>query len=311
MAIIALALVVIVPLLLRCILCIFDGELSQWIWKDDVPTEIVKFENWFAHEGDGEHEIFSGLNLLPDFLGGMAGILIGFILDFRFIDKIKMLHQYKSMLSPLNAEFKEITNNYNKIETDINKAIEKFKQRLKPICLEGENFDEVFEELCFNLFQKYNANESIRYNNILDDIENTPDIIEEIDKQPYKEQVKKKIKKLSGKEIATSDLFEQLVDLLNDICCYNYISLPNIESHVLEDILEDYENSAVLAFVSSKNFPVEDTLRNIYADVTEIKEAGGVRLMYEPLIRFKDIVENHIKDFQNLTTYGKRKGTEN
>lgn len=84
-----------IPFILRLIVMWFNDPIFPW-------------SDWFTIPVAGEPAI----SLLPDFLGGMAGILVGFALDFLILDKIKTIRQYVSMLKPLDAEFDGILGNY-------------------------------------------------------------------------------------------------------------------------------------------------------------------------------------------------------
>ena len=48
------------------------------------------------------------LGVLPDFLGGMVGILVGFFLEWLIFEKIKNLSKYRTIISCLKLEFDKI-----------------------------------------------------------------------------------------------------------------------------------------------------------------------------------------------------------
>lgn len=76
-------------------LCVGGIELlyhDKWgsLWTEDAETGKLN------------------LGVLPDFLGGMAGILVGFFLEWVIFEKIKNLSKYQAILSCLEIEFKKI-----------------------------------------------------------------------------------------------------------------------------------------------------------------------------------------------------------
>ncbi len=64
--------------------------------------QVINVDNW------GAIAVPSSENLLPDFLGGMAGILIGFFLEWLVFEKIKHMSKYKAILASLKIEFDKI-----------------------------------------------------------------------------------------------------------------------------------------------------------------------------------------------------------
>ena len=48
------------------------------------------------------------IGVLPDFLGGAIGIIAGFIMEWQFFDKLKLLGKYKTFVVLLKDEFKRI-----------------------------------------------------------------------------------------------------------------------------------------------------------------------------------------------------------
>lgn len=50
----------------------------------------------------------NALSVLPDFLGGLCGIIIGFLFDLLFIEKIRKISRYKFLSSSVNREFSVI-----------------------------------------------------------------------------------------------------------------------------------------------------------------------------------------------------------
>ena len=62
---------------------------------------LAACDPWFTDTVDNN---INGLSLLPDFLGGIMGVIIGFMIDGFFIDKIKYLSKYRALSIELNAE---------------------------------------------------------------------------------------------------------------------------------------------------------------------------------------------------------------
>ena len=65
---------------------------------------------WTSEEQAGHAQSGWGFNLgvLPDFLGGMVGILVGFFLEWLIFEKIKNLSKYQTIISCLKIEFDKI-----------------------------------------------------------------------------------------------------------------------------------------------------------------------------------------------------------
>lgn len=68
--------------------------------------------------------------VLPDFLGGMLGIIIGFFLDWGIFEKIRNLTKYQQILSCLEVEFTTILKSLN-LNTEV------------PLCISELILDEV------------------------------------------------------------------------------------------------------------------------------------------------------------------------
>lgn len=63
------------------------------------------------------------LGVLPDFLGGMTGIIVGFFLEWFVFEKIKTLSKYQTVLSCLKIEFDKIIITINKETREISEII--------------------------------------------------------------------------------------------------------------------------------------------------------------------------------------------
>lgn len=70
------------------------------------------YSGWFGtveeQTESGQSGLGFNLEVLPDFFGSMAGILVGFILEWLIFEKIKNLSKYQTTISCLNIEFKKI-----------------------------------------------------------------------------------------------------------------------------------------------------------------------------------------------------------
>ena len=100
-AVLWLWLVVFAALLIFCFSLIIGGiehAYHGWtdVWTDDEQTGSVQ-SGWGFN-----------LGVLPDFLGGMVGILAGFILEWLVFEKIKNLSKYRTIISCLKIEFEKI-----------------------------------------------------------------------------------------------------------------------------------------------------------------------------------------------------------
>lgn len=93
---------IIISLLLIFIFSLFIGGIERL---------YQEWDGMWAAEVNGESSTSGlGFNLgvLPDFLGGMIGILVGFFLEWLIFEKIKNLSKYRTIISCLNLEFEKI-----------------------------------------------------------------------------------------------------------------------------------------------------------------------------------------------------------
>lgn len=182
----------------------------------------------------GSNEPVTGLSLLPDFLGGMAGILVGFILDFAIIEKLKIVRQYQSMLKPLDAELDKFENLKSHL-SDIQKVI--------------SLYDEKMENIPENIMERFSSCDGVYYSPLAERVGFTA---------PQEWDVTQ---------------FLKLLEKVNLVCCAG-LSLPHIERRIVDDIIADYENSAAIYHLpfSSKKFNIADTLYNINCAILMISD---------------------------------------
>ena len=70
-----------------------------------IEMSYAEWESLWSRAGDDGK---LNLGVLPDFLGGMSGILAGFLLEWGIFEKIKNLSKYETIISCLELEFKKI-----------------------------------------------------------------------------------------------------------------------------------------------------------------------------------------------------------
>lgn len=70
--------------------------------------ELLYHTKWNNLWGENSEAGKLNIGVLPDFLGGMAGILVGFFLEWLIFEKIKNLSKFQAILSCLEIEFKKI-----------------------------------------------------------------------------------------------------------------------------------------------------------------------------------------------------------
>ncbi len=205
------------PFLLRLVV----SALAQCNWLLQPLTQT----------GGGET---TGISLLPDFLGGMAGILVGFILDFAIIEKLKTIRQYQSMLKPLDAEFDKFESLKSSL-SDIQKVI--------------SLYDEKMENIPKNVMGRFSSRDGVYYS-----------------------QLAKRVDFTAPKEWDVTQFLE-LLKKVNLVCCVG-LSLPHIERRIVDDIIADYENSAAIYRLpfSRKKFNIADTLYNINCAILLISD---------------------------------------
>lgn len=208
-----------------------------------------------------KRESITGLQLLPDFLGGMAGILVGFILDFWFIDRLKIIRHYEAMLNPLDREFKDIKAEYDR-------RCERQGQVISALLSgSGTKFE--------TAFGKYNKDYNADYISIIKkvndyisaDVKDVPDCLKNDKSLLIIKQTKPII---IPKEGMSLEQYCNLVEIINEWCyCDWRISRP-----VLDDIVSGYENSAVVSHLPRytffcKHYSVADTLFEIDRECAE------------------------------------------
>lgn len=70
------------------------------------------YSGWFGtveeQTESGQSGLGFNLEVLPDFFGSMAGILVGFILEWLIFEKIKNLSKYRTIITCLKIEFDKI-----------------------------------------------------------------------------------------------------------------------------------------------------------------------------------------------------------
>lgn len=92
----------IISLFLIFIFSLFIGGIERlyqewdWMWTGEDNRE------------SGTSGVGFNLGVLPDFLGGMVGILVGFFLEWLIFEKIKNLSKYRTIISCLKIEFDKI-----------------------------------------------------------------------------------------------------------------------------------------------------------------------------------------------------------
>ena len=119
----------------------------------------------WTSEGNPESGQGCGFNLgvLPDFLGGMAGILAGFFLDWLVFKKIKNLSKYKTIISCLKIEFEKDLETLRAMKGNkINEIV------IDDIVLSAENSVIIYNLPSYFLFKRSNKGEE--FLNLLQEI---------------------------------------------------------------------------------------------------------------------------------------------
>ncbi len=86
------------------------------------------FQNWgwkVNEKGYGD------LQLLPDFLGGLFGVLVGFMLEGTLIKQWQLLNRYQGMIFSLKNELDEILSELKGCETIFNSGEKEYIEKLK------------------------------------------------------------------------------------------------------------------------------------------------------------------------------------
>lgn len=90
---------------------------------------IVASINWLLTKfGWSETEEFFNSKLLPDFLGGFMGIIIGYVLESTYLRRLKLLRQYEAIKTLLVDELDELFKDLDKIVPDEDKSENKETQ---------------------------------------------------------------------------------------------------------------------------------------------------------------------------------------
>lgn len=93
---------IIISMLLIFIFSLFIGGIERLYQEWDGM--------WTCEDNreSGTSGVGFNLGVLPDFLGGMVGILVGFFLEWLIFEKIKNLSKYRTIISCLKIEFDKI-----------------------------------------------------------------------------------------------------------------------------------------------------------------------------------------------------------
>ena len=245
-----------------------SAENTQEQDKNDVTHEDADSSSGKGETKDSSiKESITGLQLLPDFLGGMAGILVGFILDFWFIDRLKTIRQYEAMLNPLDREFK-------KIKKECDRRCERQEKGIKDIC--GFSDEKKIERIKKD-FAGYNPTYKNTYllaiKKINGIIANPKNLSGEKDERLLAIIKQTEPINIPEDNEMSQDMYYQLIEVFNGWYCYDWqISRP-----VLDDIVSDYENSAVVShlpryLLGTKRYSVSDTLFDIDRKCEEYNE---------------------------------------
>ncbi len=102
-----------IPWGLREILIGFDKWDGFNYYSEQVSSENINSENEIANE-------IPVLDMLANFLGGFAGLLIGFFFEFTYIEQWKHLNKYSALCATLARELKKIKENMDEGYNEIN-----------------------------------------------------------------------------------------------------------------------------------------------------------------------------------------------
>ena len=102
-----------IPWGLREILIGFDKWDGFNYYSEQVSGENQNEENESANE-------IPVLDMLANFLGGFAGLLIGFFFEFTYIEQWKHLNKYSALCATLARELKKIKENMDEGYNEIN-----------------------------------------------------------------------------------------------------------------------------------------------------------------------------------------------
>lgn len=98
------------------------------------------------------------IGVLPDFLGGSIGIIAGFIMEWQFFDKLKLLGKYKTLAVLLSDEFKKISEDVEEVLLQIERREKAEKQEedfyypyIKDIVLENVILSTENNSIIYNL----------------------------------------------------------------------------------------------------------------------------------------------------------------
>lgn len=286
--------IAVIPFFLTFIANMFSGrlcELKGLKGIDGVKLFFAFWAPWVSVDVAEETQKALGVTLLPDFLGGMAGILVGFILDFSIINKIRTIGQYESMIEPLNAEFDEILGMYWLVENELREENEYGKYIKESIgkfqSILGDTDSEM--KISLSLFLKYNSTENDAYNKILSSFETATGITD-----------------LVKGSINNEKDFLRLVKAINKYCDERSAAvldyLLQMPGKMLDDILSDYENCTILYSIPNK-FGIEQTLRDINHMIKTVKHSNSL-INYESYKTFQRLVEEKIPEFYKKTGIG-------
>lgn len=226
----------IISLFLIFIFSLFIGGIERlyqewdWMWTGEDNRE------------SGTSGVGFNLGVLPDFLGGMVGILVGFFLEWLIFEKIKNLSKYRTIISCLKLEFDKILGT---IKQHPNSEFREVV--LDDIVLSAENSSVIFNLSSYYIFRSRTGKTMLdKLQNLHGLIDNRNILIAGINEQEQrlerfnvihnvtdtiseKMQIKDETKNKISKEIA--DLKESIASDKREIECYTKKIEDLIKNH--------------------------------------------------------------------------------
>lgn len=113
------------------------------IWKDpSTQCETTQNSDCTQDENDEskkDDEKYLNIGVLPDFLGGLVGVVAGFLIEIIFIQRLRHLKKYQALCHSFYHIFKDLEENINYNLGELNKPELKLKELKAEIFTESIN----------------------------------------------------------------------------------------------------------------------------------------------------------------------------
>ncbi|MCH5165040.1 MAG: hypothetical protein J1G01_01395 [Clostridiales bacterium] len=129
--------VAVIPYMIKGIYSLFESGYMPWF--DKIPVSST---------GSSAND---GTTKMPDFLGGMIGVILGFVFDLLFIVRIRRIVRYKLLMTSLTGEFDRLWNDIDeKIRAEDRNEFK--KQIFEFACTNNDTYTVLNEKVTLHVY---------------------------------------------------------------------------------------------------------------------------------------------------------------